>query len=201
MKTFYDDLTEFIFVEDTPQRADYIFIPGSGYGELAQKAAQLYRQGYAKKIVVSGKYSILKGCFEAPVSPAQYTGRSYETECDFLTEVLRDNGVCEEDILQEKQASYTYENAIYTAKLLKGERVERALLVCQAFHARRSLMYYQLLFPDTRFFVCPVKTQGITRENWYMEEKKIDTVLQEAERCGGQFHEIMKERLKKGNVR
>lgn len=194
---FYDDLTEFIFLKDEPQKSDYIFIPGSGYGELAQRAAQLYRAGYAPQIVVSGKYSILGDGFAGPVSPEKYVGRAYETECDFLTEVLTEHGVCADDILQERRATYTYENAIYTKKLLGEKQPEKVLLVCQAYHARRAYQYYRILFPDTQFFVCPVQTRGITRENWHLDAEKIDAVLGEVERCGSQFHEIMKERLKK----
>lgn len=194
MKQFYDYLTDFIFVEDEPQTADVIFIPGSGYGELAVHAAGLYHRGFSKKIVASGKYSILGDSFAGPLSPQEYVGRAYETESDFLTAVLLEKGVPREAVLQEKQATYTYENAIYTAKLLAGQPVRRALLVCQAFHARRSLLYYKILFPDTEILVCPVQTRGITRENWYLDAEKIDIVLGEVERCGGQFHEIMKER-------
>lgn len=189
---YYDALTDFIFVEDEPQKADYIFIPGSGYGELAQKAASLYHRGFSEKIVVSGKYSILRGTFDGPVSPPEYIGKGYRTECEFLAEVLRECGVPGEAVLLENQASYTYENAIYTRKLLGEKEVKTAILVCQAYHARRSLLYYRLLFPDTQFFVCPAVTRGIKRDNWFKDPQKIDVVLGEVERCGSQFHEIMK---------
>ena len=53
---FYDQITDFIFQEDQPQKCEFIFIPGSGYGELAVRAAQLYQKGFAGKIIVSGKY-------------------------------------------------------------------------------------------------------------------------------------------------
>lgn len=194
MKKYYDYLTDFIFVEDAPQEADIIFIPGSGYGELALRAAELYHQKLAGQIVASGKYSILGDSFAGPLSPQEYVGKSYETESDFLTAVLVERGVPRSAVLQEKQATYTYENAIYTAKLLEGRTIRRALLVCQAFHARRSLLYYKILFPETEILVCPVQTRGITKDNWYLDADRIDIVLGEVERCGGQFHEIMKER-------
>ncbi|MDO5541279.1 MAG: YdcF family protein [Eubacteriales bacterium] len=189
---FYDALTEFIFVEDQPEQADYIFIPGSGYGELAEKAAEIYHKGFSGKIVVSGKYSVLGDRFTGPVSPEKYVGKEYETECDFLADILRESGVPSESVLLEKSASYTYENAIYTRRLLGEEKIEKVILVCQAYHARRSLLYYQLLFPDTKFYVCPAKTRGIAKDNWFLSPEKIDVVLGEVERCGSQFHEIMK---------
>ncbi len=193
---YYDYLTELIFAEDPPRRSDYIFIPGSGCGELAQKAAKLYQMGYAEKIVVSGRYSILSDRFLGPESPPAYVGKTYETESDFLREVLLDENVPEQAIRKESQASYTYENAIYTRRLLGTERVERAILVCKTYHARRCLMYYSILFPDTELLVCPVAAGNITRENWHLDPAKIDIVLGEVQRLGSQFGDILKESIK-----
>ncbi len=195
---FYDCLTDFIFVEDVPEPSDVILIPGSRYGELAVRAAQLYARHMADWVVPSGKYSIFAEKFQGPLSPDAYLGKSYETESDFFEAVLLEHGVPGEAVRKENQAVFTYENAIFTRKLLEEEKIYRegkpfqAILVCQAFHARRSLMYYQLVFPDTRFLVCPVETQGINRNNWFESSEKIDVVLGEVERCGSQFHDIMK---------
>ena len=197
---YYNRITEFIFQEDLPQKADFIFIPGSGYGELAEKAAELYHQGYAKKIIASGKYSILNKRFEGAVSPKKYCGRSYETESDFLKAVLLDCNVNENDIIQEKQSTFTFENAIYSRILLEKDTdvnqciPEKAILVCQAFHAARSRMYFEYIFPETEFLVCPAITQGISKENWMKNEKGRKIVLGEMERIGTQFLDIMGER-------
>ena len=99
---FYDQITDFIFQEDRPQKCEFIFIPGSGYGELAVRAAQLYQKGFAGKIIVSGKYSILQKKFAGAVSPESYRNREFATESDFLRTVLLEHGVKEEDIWQEK---------------------------------------------------------------------------------------------------
>ncbi|MFQ9392977.1 MAG: YdcF family protein [Lachnospiraceae bacterium] len=105
-----------------------------------------------------------------------------------------EKGVPAENILPERQATFTYENAIYTRKLTDalGLTVQTALLSCQAYHARRALLYYQALFPETRILVTPTVTQGIRREDWFGRPKTIDLVLQEVEHCGSQFHEILK---------
>lgn len=199
MKNFYDNITEFIFVDNKPALSDLIFIPGGSYGEIALHAAELYRRGYAGRIMVSGKYSVLKGKFAGVDSPVEYCGMDFQTESQFLSRVLQDAGVAEESIYTEEEATFTYENAIYCKKLTEklGLQVNKAIISCQAYHARRCLMYYQLLFPETEFYVCPVQTRGINRNNWYLEEKKIDLVLEEVERCGGQFHKIMHDLIEK----
>lgn len=158
---FYDALTDFIFTEQKPEKADAIFVPGGLYGEIAQHAAELYQQGFASLIVPSGKYSIVEGKFTEVQSPEKYKGRYFETESDFLTQILVDEGVKKSDILQEKEASYTYQNALFTKDLLekKGLHLKKVILSCQAYHARRCLMYYQFVFPEIEFIVSPVITR------------------------------------------
>ena len=48
-------------------------------------------------------------------------------------------------------------------------------------------MYYQLLYPDTEFFVVPVDADGITRENWLEGEEGINAVTGEVSRIVKQF--------------
>ena len=176
--SFVDASTDFIFIEDQPEQADMIFLPGSAEGALPVRAAQLWKEGYAPLVLPSGKYSKLTGYF---------TGH----------EILLKEGVADHAILQEKQATYTYENAIFSRKLTDklGLDIKKAILVCQAYHARRASLYYQVCYPETEILVCPVITRGISRDNWYQHETGIETVLKEVEHCGSQFGEIFRARL------
>ena len=183
---FIDDMTDFIFVEHKPEKADIIFIPGGDQGALAVKAAKLYQEGYAPRVLPSGRFS-------KPVGRCMIPG--YETEWEFLRDILIENGVPGEAVLEEREATFTYENAIFSRKVTDamGLTVERASLCPQACHARRALLYYEVLYPETEFLVCPAVTRGISRDNWFLEEDKIDVVLGELERCGSQFHEILRQ--------
>lgn len=187
---FIQDITDFIFVEDEPQKADIIFVPGGNQGAIAVKAAELFREGYAPWILPSGRYS-------KPVGYCTIPG--YETEWEFLRDILIGQGVPREAVLEEQKATFTYENAIYSREVTDamGLTVERAILCPQACHARRALLYYEILYPDTEFVVCPAVTRGISRDNWFLEDERIDAVLGELERCGSQFHEILREYGKK----
>lgn len=186
MTKFLEEMTNFIFLEDQPQRADVIFVPGSEEGALAKTAASLYLAGYAPLIIPSGKY-------------AKWTGHcmvgGYETESDYFAHLMLEEGVPESAIVREREATFTYENAIYTRRLTDEKKLEvkRAILCPQAYHARRCKLYYQVLFPDTQLFVVPTITKGIARDSWYKQKETIDTVLGEIERCGSQFHEIVAE--------
>ena len=185
---FVQDITDFIFVEHEPEQADIIFIPGGDQGALAVTAARLYKAGYAPYVLPSGRFS-------KPVGHCRIPGYEERTEWDFLHELLVREGVPDSAILEEKKATYTYENAIYSRKVTdsQGLSIKKAILCPQACHARRALLYYKVCFPETEFLVCPTVTSEISRENWFLEEQKIDIVLGELEKCGSQFHEILKE--------
>ena len=180
MKTFYDDITSFIFLQDEPEMSDVIMIPGSSCSETSVTAAALFHQGYAPYILPSGRYSLVAGAFP-------YEG--YESEWDYMRDLLEKEGVPRERILKEDQATFTWENAIYSKKVLQEEgiAVRQAILCCQAFHARRAYTYYQQQFPATRFLVCPAVTRGIRREDWFLDREKTAVVLGELQRCGDQF--------------
>lgn len=186
MDRYYDAITDFIFVQDDPAASDVIFVPGGDYPDAAEGAAGLYRKGFSPFICVSGRYSKSAGQFEKDAR--------FETECDYLKDVLLHRGVPESAIIPEREATFTWENAIFSRRALerRGIACRRAILSCQNWHARRCLMYYRQQFPETEFRVCPVSTRGITRENWTKDPDKIDVVLGEVERCGAQFHEILK---------
>lgn len=186
---FLKKTEDFVFVEDKPEKADVIFVPGNGFPQMAERAAQLYKEGYAPYILPSGKYSITMGKFVGVQSRREIYDGDYETEWEFLKNVLMKNGVPKEAILREDQATFTYENAIYSRQVTdgKGIQVKNAILCCKTYHARRSLMYYQLLYPETRILVCPACPDGITRENWRETEDGVEAVTGEVDRIIRQF--------------
>lgn len=192
---FLNQITEFIFVEDKPEKSDVIFIPGSGFPQLAEEAAKLYHQGLVPYILPSGRYSVLNGKFAGVQEKKELYDGEYETEWEFLKEVLKKNHVSEEHILREDKATYTYENAIYSRKVTDclGMEIKKAILCCKPYHARRSLLYYQLLYPETQFYVCPIQDSDVKRDNWYLTEKGIRLVFGEVQRVGEQFIDITKE--------
>lgn len=189
---FIRAVTDFIFVEDQPEKADVIFIPGSRKVNHTLRAAALYRAGYAPYVLPSGKYGIALGSF-LPLKElcSEYPGE-FESEWQFHQAVLMKHGVPEEAILREDQATYTWENAQFSRDVLEkaGIACRTALLCCQAFHARRALLYYQAAMPDVRFIVCPTPAPGCSRDDWYRSEKGRARILGEVQRLGGQIGDV-----------
>lgn len=199
---FLNHAEEFIFAENQPEKADIIFVPGNGFPEMAEKAARLYKEGYAPYVLPSGRYSITMGRFVGVQSKKDVYNEDYETECEFLKSVLMKNGVPKSAILLEDQATFTYENAIFSKQVtdLHKIKVNRAILCCKTYHARRSLMYYQLLYPDAEILVCPTCPDGITRENWRNTEAGVEAVTGEIDRIIKQFCLMLGDKAKNPNA-
>ena len=191
--SFREEITKYIFAEDMLQKADIILIPGNAYPQNAERAAALYRQGYAPYILPSGKYSTLVGHFAGVLDRADRYNKEYKTEWEFLKDVLVQNGVDESAILKEDQATFTWENARFSREVTDKAEIEikKALLCCKNYHARRSLMYYQRAYPEVEFRVCPCCVDGVTKENWMNSEEGIQSVLGEVQRIVTQFSLMM----------
>ena len=191
--SFREEITKYIFAEDMLQQADIILIPGNAYPQNAERAAALYRQGYAPYILPSGKYSTLVGHFAGVLDRADRYNKEYKTEWEFLKDVLVQNGVDESAILKEDQATFTWENARLSREVTDkaGIEIKKALLCCKNYHARRALMYYQRAYPEVKFRVCPCCVDGVTKENWMNSEEGIQSVLGEVQRIVTQFALMM----------
>ena len=192
---FMKNFTDFIFLEDVLEPADVIFVPGNGYPQMAERAAALWKAGYAPLVLPSGKYSVTLGHFSGVAAKSELYPGPYDTEWEFLADVLMKNGVPREAVLREDQATYTWQNAQFSRKVTDGAGipVRKAIICCRAHHARRCRMYYQLEYPDARLMICPSRDTGVDRDSWYQSEAGIDAVLGEIERCGGQFHQILRD--------
>lgn len=192
-------ITNFIFAEDNPQKSDIILMPGGSHPELGEKAAELWRDGFAPLVFVSGGVSVKTGKFSGSKSKTDIYNGAYSTDCEFLTDVLIKNGVAPSAIFGEDKSGYTKQNALYTRAALDelGIYPKTVIVVCKAFHARRCQMCYQLAFPDTRLYIVTVAGFGITRDNWYKSEYGITRVMGELSRCGQQFTEEWIEKLQK----
>lgn len=192
-KKFINEIEDFIFVENQMQEADIIFVPGNGYSEMAEQAAGLYREKYAPLVLPSGKYSISAGRFSGVLSGQSKYDKKYDTEWEFLRDVLEKNGVPTERILREDRATYTWENAKFSRAVTDtaGYEIKRAILCCKNYHARRAVMYYQRAYPGTEFFVCPCCVDGITKQNWKESEEGVREVLAEINRIIIQFELMM----------
>lgn len=195
-----DDITEFIFVSDQPQKVDIIFLPGGSNPLVPEKAASSYLAGYSPLLMPSGGVSVKSGKFAGVKIRQDIYNKDYQTDCDFFHDVLLKNGVPEMAIICEDLSGSTQENAFFSRNVIDQNnlKVKKAMICCKSFHARRCLMLYQLAFPEIEILVAPVDCYGISRDNWFKQDYGCDRVLGELSRCGNQFVDEIKNYLKLG---
>lgn len=92
-------------------------------------AMQLYRAEKAKKIIVSG-------------GKLEFLGY-HSSEARLMKQLLMLWGVEESAIVLEEESRNSYENAIYTKKLMQNHGYKNILLVTSALHMPRALAVFQ----------------------------------------------------------
>lgn len=164
-----------MFIESKLEPADVILIPGGSHPQLTEKAAHLYHEGFASYLLPSGGSN----------------PKLESTEWEYMQKIALSLGVPEQAILKEDRATNTFENARFSWEVLQqlGIMPGKAILVCKSYHARRALLTYQVEFPgEVEFMIAPVTDNtGITRENWFMDESKINKVMNEFVKIGNYF--------------
>ncbi len=167
-------ITNFIFLEEIPIKADLIIVPGSSHPQLPRKAVQLYKKGYARKIVFTGGFN----------------PKINKKESDYGTEIAMSLGVPEKDIYREGGSLNTKENAVKSSRIIKRQKLvyKKILLVCKPYHARRLKMTFAKFFPRSQLLLVPVTDrENITKNNWWREKKKANIVLGEVAKIGEFF--------------
>lgn len=184
-----DDITDFIFISDEPRKADLIIAVGGSYPQIPERAAELYRGGFAPYVLTTGRFTHNLGHFRGVSDKTDVYGKPYVTECDFYRDVLTRNGVPGSAIIREDKAEYTRQNAEFSRALTdeKGLKCDTVLVVCKSFHARRCQIFFQSAFDKSELLMIPVNIfTGEDRNDWFRSEKGIRRVLGEVKRCGEQ---------------
>lgn len=117
---------------DVPlEHADVIVVLGGESGQRVIGAAELYHQGVAPKVFVTGS-----------------------GDGGLIVRRLGMAGV--PDAACESQSRSTYENAVLTKKALEASHPRSVMLVTSWFHSRRALAVFRDVWPEVTFGVHPV---------------------------------------------
>ncbi len=137
---FYPE--KFLTVDSGPVAADVLVLVGGGQHERALRAAQLYQQHAAPRIIITGA-----------------------GDDDINRRLLLANGVPARAIEVEGKSDTTYENARFTGQLLRAEHVQSAIIVTSWYHARRAEKTFAHVLPELRFYSRP-SYWGFERAAW-----------------------------------
>ena len=154
---------DYLGMHQTPEKADCIVGFGNFNDNIARRAAELYHQGYAPKVLFTGGL----GRNTAGLLP--------EPEAVRFARVAIECGVPEGDIILEDESTNTRENIVFTREKLVelGIPHDHILGVHQPFMERRITAAMGVYWPELNFTVTSTqvsipeylndaKRQGIT---------------------------------------
>jgi uncharacterized SAM-binding protein YcdF (DUF218 family) len=120
-------LWDYLSLNEQPQKSDIILALGSHDTRVAERAADLFLQGYAPIIVFSGGIGRLTGSFPKP-------------EAEVFADVAMAKGVPKEKIIIENKSTNTGENIDFSFRLLreKNIKVDTLILVTKPYMERRA---------------------------------------------------------------
>ena len=134
---------DYLCLHQEPAKADVIVGFGNFNTDIARRAAELYHQGYAPKILFTGGLG------------RNTDGLLPEPEAVRFAKVAMECGVPESDILIEDRSTNTKENIEFTRQLLeeKGIPYNHILGVHQPFMERRITAAMGVYWPELNFSV------------------------------------------------
>lgn len=134
---------DYLGMHQIPEKADVIVGFGNFNTDIARRAAQLYLQGYAPKVLFTGGLG------------RNTEGLLPEPEARRFARVAMECGVPEKDILLEDRSTNTKENIEFTRRLLDESGIphHHILGVHQPFMERRITAAMGVYWPELSFRV------------------------------------------------
>src|SRR3989344_1843468 len=113
---------------DNLSRADAIVVV-SGDSDRMRQAIDLYKQGYAPKLILSGaaRDGITSNALAMHIEASQ-------------------SGIPNEAVILEEKANNTYENALYTKEIVLSQGMQNIILVTSPYHQRRVYETFKNVF-------------------------------------------------------
>lgn len=96
------------------------------------KGVALYKKGFAKKIIMSGG----DDAFEK------------DNQAKLMRVLATEKGVPQKNIILEKASGNTYENLLYTKRIMEKEKLSSVIIVSDPYHLARALLTAKTLHMD-----------------------------------------------------
>jgi uncharacterized SAM-binding protein YcdF (DUF218 family) len=117
-------------------------------GDRVTYTAQLYKQGKAPLVIISG-------------GRAEWLDGGNPESSDISQMFQKDYGIPATAIIEDPSSLNTYENAVNVQKIMAERKIKKVLLVTSAFHMPRSLRIFRKLNLD----VIPAPSDYLTSQN------------------------------------
>ncbi|HHY74219.1 MAG TPA: YdcF family protein [Bacillus bacterium] len=160
-------MADFLIADETAKKSDVIIVLGGEIkGERTKRAVELYNQGLADALIFSDG-----------------TDLSWRTKAvEEMTALALELGVPLDAIMEETDSRSTYENALYSKKLMLEKNYQSAIIVTTDWHSKRSKFVFDKVFAGTtiKLTYANAPDERIdSLKDWWKDSEKQQIVLTE----------------------
>jgi uncharacterized SAM-binding protein YcdF (DUF218 family) len=150
-----------------PVKADVLVALGGESGDRVLTGANLFRDGFAPRILITGLDTSPPG-----VRPAYLHWRA---------QVLADQGVPLDRIIGDAHSTNSWEEAVNTRRTMEANGWRRVLVVSDPYHMRRLSLAWARAFRDSGLSYSLVATspQWWDSDGWWHDERSALVVINE----------------------
>ena len=149
----------FLVVNEKPKPVDVIIVLGGDMSRV-NAGVDLYEQGYANKILLTG------------------------TSAERMNSLAQSLGVPEANIILEEKARTTYENAKYSFQIMEDRGFKSAIVVTSPYHTRRASIIFHHFFDKIDVTMCSVPYDSSISHNWWKSGRTAYQVISEYLKLG-----------------
>jgi|GEM_PF-3436844 len=152
-------LWDYLSESDPIEKCDLIFCFGGQGEDRVNKAIELYKQGYAPKILFTGQ-------------KASYMTNVDASEADYYAQKAVDAGIPLDALILENEAINTVENAVKSVKLLREMDFlpQSIILINHSFQMRRSYLTFKTNADwNPKLMRLAVNAEKYTKDNYYKD--------------------------------
>jgi uncharacterized SAM-binding protein YcdF (DUF218 family) len=140
---------DYLQLHQTPKKSDAIFVFCSMDTRVAERAAELFNQGMADTMLISGGLGKLsKNVFDT-------------SEAEVFSDIVKNLGVPADRIITEGKATNTGENILFTFRLLQEKNImfNSFILVQKPYMERRTYAAFMKQWPRSQVNICVTSPQ------------------------------------------
>ncbi|MCD7034614.1 YdcF family protein [Metabacillus sp. GX 13764] len=152
---------QLLVINEKPVKSDVIMIL-SGDGGRLEKGMELYKEGYAKYVMLSTPLGL---------------------EVSSKQQLQKD--ISPENLLFEQKATSTYTNAVYTKQLAEKYGFKSAIVVTSDYHMRRSKLAYDRVYKNSGIRLTYVSALYNSPVPWYKNPREVSHTVSEYIRLTG----------------
>ena len=160
-------VADFLIANETAEKSDAIIVLGGEIkGERTKRAVELYNQGIAETLIFSDG-----------------TDLSWRTKAvDEMTALASQMGVPDAAIKKETDSRSTYENAVYSKKMMLHNGFKSAVVVTTDWHSKRSQFIFDKVFEGSAIKLTYANAPDDridSLKDWWKDSEKQQIVMTE----------------------